>query len=362
MLNNHQHQCGISMFLYQVIEQKLPGFGGAFVDNSGKFNIYVTDPSKVPNDVQTILTGYIDQRHLEKGVVIQKGTQPWHQWAQWESIANKLFDQKDLGVTEVGIDDKKELLLIGVEKLDSATNESVNTFLAENQIPQNMVELVQTGKTIPLTSGLTLNPIRGAAEIGVVGWNVSPPVCTTGFIVKDSSGNYRGLTAGHCMASANWNNGQQQYDQPNNGRYIGNQISGTLKETYSDSILFTTGETGGFGKIYEYGQGTTISITGAATGGQFVGDTVCFSGTATNNTVCNQVTQVGINKPDPGLGVTLKSQNQAGFFATNGDSGSPVWNPNGGVTAYGIVWGVDTGTWYSPVAGINSDQGTLQYK
>jgi hypothetical protein len=92
---------------------------------------------------------------------------------------------------------------------------------------QDMVKFVETGKIADVCcSGVPVNPIKGGAEVGIKDANWQYPVCTTGFIVKDPNGNYRGITAGHCMAGNHWNDGTQQYYQPNNGRYIGNQISG----------------------------------------------------------------------------------------------------------------------------------------
>jgi V8-like Glu-specific endopeptidase len=233
----------------------------------------------------------------------------------------------------------------------------VNKFLADNNIPSDMVKLREVGKITPVNSGITVNPITAGAEIWVkdATWTPPPPVCTTGFIVKDSSGNYRGLTAGHCQASTHWNDGTQKYYQPYNGRYIGNEIAGTMKSAHSDSLLFTTSETGGFGKIYRYGY-SQVTITGKAYT-QLVGDTVCFSGTGSASTRCNSVTQVGITVNG------IPGQNAAGFTSVGGDSGSPVWNPNGGITVYGTVFAAGGSTsYYSPTGGIEADQGVLQFK
>lgn len=224
-----------------------------------------------------------------------------------------------------------------------------------------MVTLVETGKIVLVRSGITVNPITAGAEIGIPGaenqgtWGPQP-VCTTGFIVKDSNGNYRGLTAGHCQASQNWNNGLQQYKQPYGGRLIGNQISGSMKTAHSDSLLFTTSETGGFGQIYRYGY-SQVAITGKAYT-QFVGDTVCSSGTGSATTRCGSLQATGLTVNGH------SNTNQASFGVVGGDSGSPVWNPNGGITAYGIAFaGTSSGpTYYSSISGIEADQGVLQFK
>ncbi|MGI0059382.1 MAG: hypothetical protein ACREBJ_06400, partial [Nitrosotalea sp.] len=246
---------------------------------------------------------------------------------------------------------------IGFEKLNESKTSVVNKFLNDHQIPSDMVKLVETGKLTLINSGITVNPITAGAEIWVkdATWTPPPPVCTTGFIVKISNGTVRGLTAGHCQASSHWNDGTQPYYQPYNGRYIGNVIAGTNKHSHSDTLLFKTSETGGFGKIYRYGS-SQLTITGKGYS-QFVGDSVCTSGTGSASTRCGSVTAVGITSPSG-----LQGQNKASFTSVGGDSGSPVWHATSGVIAYGTAFEIDSsGTYYSPIGGIEFDQGTLQF-
>ncbi len=351
---------GDKHLLYSSIEQKLTGFGGVFVDSSGKLNVYVTDPSKVPNNIQAILSGYIDQPHLERGIIIQIGKEPWHQWAQWEQIASKLFDQKDLGVTEIGIDDKKQELLIGFEELDASKTDQVNTFLAQNQIPKDLVELINTGKLIP-TDGSTVRPVDGGVQIGVVGATYLPGWCTIGFVVNSATyGNGLGTTAGHCEAS--YPNHSQSYTQPKGGSTIGSEVANTNKAPprYSDLLLFSITVPYNLGVIWE--GGSTISIESKAYS-QFVGDSVCSYG-ATSNYQCGSVTQTGLKVYDSGIGGYLYGQNIASMIAHSGDSGAPVYRVDG-VTGkaivYGSVWCCDnTSTYFSPIGGMEFDEGTLQ--
>ncbi|MGI0058443.1 MAG: hypothetical protein ACREBJ_01635, partial [Nitrosotalea sp.] len=216
-------------------------------------------------------------------------------------------------------------------------------------------------------SPVTVNTIKGGAEIGIPGaesgWYSYTPKCTAGFIIKKSTVTY-GLTAGHCQVS-----GTQQYRQPYSttpqnsnhiyplARLIGTLISGTVKESHSDSLLFGVGtETSGFGQIYQYGS-SPLTITGKAYS-QFVGDSVCTSGAGSNAVRCGTVTDVGITSPGGHVG-----SNRASFTSVGGDSGSPVWHASGSaVTAYGTAFEIDsTGTYYSSISGIEFDQGVLQF-
>lgn len=342
------------------IEKVVHGFSGAYIDENGWLNIYTTDPTIKSIDKSSI-ANYVEPYHIAKGIVVKQSSHSWHKWLELQNIVTKLYDNKDLGVTTMNVDDKKQVFRIGFEKLDNSKAGLVNKFLADHNIPLDMVKLVETGKFVLVNTDIPVTPITAGAEIGVVGadpttWGPEP-ACTTGFIVKLSNGTIRGLTAGHCQKNGPAeNDGLQTYTQPWGGRTIGNTVAGTSKQSHSDTVLFYTSETGGFGQIYRYGM-SQVAITGKGLS-QFVGDSVCTSGTGSGTTRCGSVTQVGITGPNG-----MPGQNEASFTAAKGDSGSPVWsNPGTSIIAYGTVFAVDTsGTYYSPVGGIDFDQGILQY-
>ncbi len=362
------------------IEKRVHGFSGAYVDETGKLNIYTTD-SSIKSVDKSVLADYVEPYHLANGIVVKQSNHSWHKWMELGNFVTKLADDKTLGINLMGVDDKNQVYEIGFEKLGNSKIDTVNKFLTDYNIPSDMVKLVEVGKIIPVNddtkpcnanqrhdySPVTVNPIMGGAEIGIPGaensWCTYTPKCTDGFVVKDSGGNFRGLTAGHCQVS-----GTQQYRQPYSttpqnsnhiyplARLVGSLISGTVKMAHSDSLLFGVGsETSGFGKIYRFGL-SQVTITGKAYT-QLVGDTVCSSGAGSESTRCNSVTQVGITVNG------IPGQNAAGFTSIGGDSGSPVWNPNGGITVYGTVFAASGGTtYYSPTGGIEADQGVLQFK
>lgn len=340
------------------MEERVHGFSGAYIDSEGRLNVYTTDPTIKSIDKST-LADYVEPYDLAKGIIVKQSNHSWHKWLELQNIVIQLYGNKDLGITTMNVDDKNQVFRIGFEKLDNLKIDTVNKFLADHNIPSDMVKLVESGKFKLVNSGITVNPITGGAEIGVVGanWPTFPPVCTTGFIVKLSNGAIRGMTAGHCQKGGpSENDGQQTYTQPWGGRTIGNTVAGTAVESHSDTVLFYTSETAGFGHIYRYGL-SQVTITGKGNS-QFVGDHVCTSGTGSGTTRCGTVTQVGIIAPNG-----MPGQNEASFTAVSGDSGSPVWSdPGTSIIAYGTVFAVDsTGTYYSPIGGIDFDHGILTY-
>lgn len=335
------------------LEQKIHGFSGVYVDDHGVLNLYTTDRTITSVD-SSILAPFLDPYTLTNGIIVQHSDHSWHKWMELGNIVQALSNQ-GLGMSATYVDDKNQVYVIGFKTLNEATTNAANKFLADHNIPLNMVKLIQSDIILE-NSGITVGPpIEGGAEVGT-----PLDVCTTGFIVKDPSGNYRGLTAGHCIAH---NDGSDTFTQPNGGRTIGNQVSGTQKQSASDSTLFKVGtETGGFGKIFRYSGATVLSIT-AKSSYEPVGDTVCTAGTGSGTNRCGTITATGISVP----GTPLTGQNEANFASVKGDSGSPVWHAYqaNGISAYGTLVGRDPNTgnaYYSPVWGIDSDQGmTLTY-
>lgn len=330
------------------LEQKIHGFSGVYVDDKGVLNLYTTDNTIKSVDSST-LAPFLDPYTLANGIIVQHSKHSWHKWMELGNIVDTLSNQ-GLGMTKTYVDDKNQVYVIGFKTLDQTTINAVNKFLADHNIPLDMVKLVQSSIILE-NSGITVKPIEGGAEVGT-----PLEICTTGFIVKDPSLNYRGLTAGHCIAH---NDGSDTFTQPNGGRIIGKQIAGTLKHSASDSTLFGVGtETTGFGKIYQYGGAAELSIT-AKSSYEPVGDTVCTSGTGSGTTRCGTITATGVSV----IGTGLTGQIEANYASVGGDSGSPVWHAYqfNGISAYGIHVGRDMNTqnaYYSPVWGIDSDQGT----
>jgi hypothetical protein len=337
------------------LEQKIHGFSGVYVDDHSVLNLYTTDRTITSVDSST-LAPFLDPYTLANGIIVQHSNHSWHKWMELGSIVQTLFNQ-DLGMTSTYVDDKNQVYVMGFETLDSTKIAAVNKFLTDHNIPLNMVKIVKSKIQPECCSGIKVGPpIEGGAEINTDG--IDADTCTTGFIVKDSSGNYRGLTVAHCTPH---NDGSDKYYQPEFGRLIGNQIANTLHYGASDSTLFGVGtETGGFGKIFRYSGASVLSIT-AKSSYEPVGDAVCTAGTGSGTNRCGSITATGVSITDGGH--LLSGQIEASYASSGGDSGSPVWHAYqfNGISAYGVHWGIDNlngNSIYSPVWGIDSDQGT----
>jgi hypothetical protein len=350
------------------LEERIHGFSGMYIDQNGTLNIYTTDNS-VNSISHSTLGNFVDPQYITKGVIIKHSNHSWHKWMELETILLKLFDNKTLGITSMGADDKNQVYDIGFEKLNDSNVNAVNEFLAAHDIPQDMTSFVETGKIIPLgggtgsnfTPGPTIQPLVGGAQIGI---SPSYGSCTLGFIATRSNGQTVGITAGHCVNGTN-----QKYTQPyssNPSDYtshaIGSVIAGTdpSPPRYSDTLLFTPSAPVILGKIYDGGPQLTI---GAKDYNPIQGQTVYGFGSSYGT---NQWTikQTGITFDDPGLGGFVYSQvllniNNLPIF---GDSGGPVWKIDsyGNVLLSGTLVGFDSdnggGIIYSPISGIEFDQ------
>ena len=136
--------------LFLNIEFVVHGFSGMYVDDSGLLNIYTTD-SKITSIEKSRLAGLVDQGHLANGIIVKHSKHSWHKWLELDKIIAKLWDNKNIGITMTGVDDKNQVYMIGFERLDNSTTETVNKFLSEHKIPSDMVKLVETGKIRLLT-------------------------------------------------------------------------------------------------------------------------------------------------------------------------------------------------------------------
>lgn len=345
------------------IEKRVHGFSGMYLDDTGKLNVYTTD-SSIKSIDKSILADYVEPQDLAKGIVVKQSNHSWHKWMQLENIALKLFDNKNLGITMTDIDEKDQVFLIGFESLSKTKTDTVNKFLTDHNIPQDMVKIITTGKVMPVSGG-TVSPLAGGAQLGITNGGTSIPTCTLGFTAYSNTyNNYVGVTAGHCQSSSGWSNpGTQTYAQPLNGPIIGTEIAGSDPQTsrFSDSLLFALSSTPTLGRIY-VGSPSQLTITGKGYN-QLIGQDV-YSYGDTSGLRHGPIKYTGVTMFDNGINAQLYDQTVVNFSSQSGDSGSPTYmnNPSGGVTLYGTVWATFGAydSMYSPIAYIEADQGSLQ--
>jgi hypothetical protein len=367
------------------LETQIHGFSGVYVDESGKLVVYTSDSTVKSVDQKTI-ANMIGPDYLSHGVIIKSSKHSYHKWAQLELILLKLFDDRNLGVTSMGLDDKNQVYTIGFEKLDDSRKIFVDNFLAKHKIPSEMIKLVETGKLVP-TKGddstqdyapVVVNPIAAGSEIGLIesvpAFGSYTPHCTLGLIAT-TGGQYVGVTAGHCQDfnGGKWFNGKQQYVQPYStspynvqhvyplGRSVATAIAHAVPSV-SDAVLTSITETQNFGKIYTY---NGVSTTYKTISGKLVsvsGSQICYMGATSGIEKCGTVSATNQSIYDSGLSKTISGQVTTNISpAKGGDSGSPVYSAFGSNIPFaGTVWCCDGGNvYYSPIQGIDQDYGTL---
>lgn len=125
--------------LYLIIETKIPGFGGAYMDDSRTLNICLTNP--IPVNASD-LSAYFLKEQLVYGVKINQCKYSYMQLMQLEDIMSQLSNDKSLGVTIMtGWDEKNQVYNIGLHKVDDAKTFKINQFLISHHIPTDLVRI-----------------------------------------------------------------------------------------------------------------------------------------------------------------------------------------------------------------------------
>lgn len=125
--------------LYMIIETKIPGFGGAYMDNSRTLNICLTNPMPVnASDLST----YFLKEQLVYGVKINQCKYSYMQLMQLEDIMSQISNDPSLGVTIMtGWDEKNQVYNIGLHNVDDAKTVKINKFLILHNIPTDLVRI-----------------------------------------------------------------------------------------------------------------------------------------------------------------------------------------------------------------------------
>lgn len=137
------------------IEQKLPGFSGVFIDEQGRLNAYFTNPEEIDkSEAEQVLSSELE-RDISNGIVILETKYAWHELLCWKLTLRELLEQKELGITSLDADEKKQKVVVGFEKLDDSRKEQVTEFLSKKSIPLDAVEFEQTGLIVLESSPVT---------------------------------------------------------------------------------------------------------------------------------------------------------------------------------------------------------------
>lgn len=129
------------------VEERVPGFGGMFMDADKRLVVYLTDPTRLPAARQAIEAVFGAQRVPPAGVRAVRGQYTISQLKSWSKRANAILDVP--GVTMVDLDEARNRVAIGVDR--PSRTAAVERALPSLNIPREAVTIQVTGQIQPTT-------------------------------------------------------------------------------------------------------------------------------------------------------------------------------------------------------------------
>jgi len=365
------------------LNRDIPGFGGMFVDDAGKLNVYMSRGQVRAAEARQNVARQLDRALRASGrsaplphqIVVHEGDYEFLELARWNDQALPVLGLS--GVVFTDIDESRNRLRIGIE--EGTPEFEIQRALEALGVPAEVVTFETTGPIVPLADHTLRDrqhPLAGGLQL------VMPhPVpgfvrlCTLGFnILREGRGRSENffLTNSHCTESRGEVTGTPFYQQPialPTERYlIGIEVEDPpffdcpmfpgLICRYSDAAIvrYETRRTPTkFGSIYR----TAFFGTGNSAGSLVVeqddpkfffiqdeepfpmmGEMLDKVGRTTGWTR-GPVINTCINTT-PGLPIVMLCQDRVQANVAGGDSGSPVFQQSGDskdATLYGILWG-----------------------
>lgn len=134
--------------LFAEVAKQVPAFGGMFIDSQGNLSVYLLDPTQKAAAESAIASVFGRDRIPPNGVRVLPGQYGFLQLKEWFNRANALLALP--GVTLVDIDESKNRLKIGLEKIEARNR--VEQALARINIPHEAVTFEETGPIEPKKS------------------------------------------------------------------------------------------------------------------------------------------------------------------------------------------------------------------
>lgn len=383
---------------FSEVSRRVPEFGGMFMGANETLHVYLLDTS--PAVVTAVEVAIIAVFGVE--IIPSGGIQPilaqyaFSQLRGWHNVHRKVTLALP-GVVSTSIDEASNRLKLKIE--DMATLSRVEQALAQQGIPLDAVDIVESAPVEPLSSHTLRDkqrPLVGGIQIVQGGGGT----CTLGFLaVRNGEAGF--VTNSHCMVSQGGLLGTALY-QPNassEANRIGQEAADPVYSTggdcpsgrrcrFSDSAfvrldmgadpaaLPVTAEFGFIALPDDYtGGGMTIDSSdrvrinkeaSSIIEGTFVQRVGRTSG-ATYGEIIDTCEDVNVN----GSNVTLFCQHRVEAISGPGDSGSPVFSWTSPVccipgvkpsaTLYGILWGGGGGEFvFSPISAVQAELGALR--
>jgi hypothetical protein len=362
---------------FAELARQVPGFGGYFFDTHGDLNVYLTDLSQEPV-ARAILAEVAKNRpegpqhrfNRPAEIVVRHGVYDFSQLDRWHGQMRGVFAIP--GVQFLDTDEAANLIRVGVTAEEAVPE--VEALAESHGVPGSalIVDVVP-----PITPVVTLRdyvrPTEGGLHIdwstlycslGINVWysnpNVGVPVGTAGFFTASHCSTTQGSTDGTVYSQGGLRIAAERWDPPflsnaQNSRCPLNRRCRWSDATFAAYDAGVSWQLGAIARTLSYGLGLgqpgSIDINSSSpkftiNGGVFtptmgsyldkMGRTTGWTAGAVSQT-CTDYAQ----SPD----IVIMCQDRVDAFADGGDSGSPVFQWNGGLTVAvaGIVWG-KTGT------------------
>jgi hypothetical protein len=359
-----------------AVARAVPGFGGLFLDASGRPTVYLTDPRQ-RGVAERALTGFaLSEGFSASELKVLKGDfdyltlDRWHTRATPEALAVP-------GAVFADLDERSNRVRIGVE--DGTAEAGVKQAIARLGIPASAV-IVEWTAPIRLAATLRsrVRPVRGGLQI-----NFTQFICTLGFnALKNGVSSF--ITNSHCTKTQGGNQGTLYYQPLSStaNSFIGTEaadpsyfqggvcpagrkcrFSDAARATYNSGVSFnlgriarTTSRGALTGSITISTANPFFTIT-AERANPVAGAQANKIGRTTGWTF-GQISATCVAVNVSGTSITQLCQSLVGAGVGAGDSGSPVFSRSGtggNVTLLGILWGGSSDGAlfvFSPMSGI----------
>jgi len=349
---------------YAKMAEKVPGFGGLYVDEKGITHVYLQDLDRAG-----------EMQGLAERVVFHQGDYDFRDLYTWrEQVRPELAGT---GAVYLDIDERRNRLVFGVEReLIDRFTEELQSFLKGTRVPPEavIVEAVEPIKPLEMLTD-KIRPVPAGVQITRQINTTTIGICTLGtnavrFGVKGF------VTASHCTATQGSVEGSVFFQSmPGVGNQIGVETidpplftggscppgrkcrrSDAAFAAY-DSTSLSAGPKIANPVFWGLGVGTLavspvtpcLTVTGFLFGSVSSGSVVYKVGRTTGGTF-GSVTNTCVDTNVSGSTITMLCQDWVGSGSAGGDSGSPVFTLSGAeATLAGILWGGNGGAYiYSP--------------
>lgn len=363
----------------EALARTVPGFGGLFLDQSGRPTVYLTDVAG-RRAAEVALGRFLEARgQTGEDLRVLRADYGWRELSRWFSQATREVLAIE-GAVLVDLDERTNRVVIGVES--AGLEGAARAAAATAAVPAAAVE-VRVVPPIVFASTLRdlVRPTQGGLQVHFFRF-----LCTLGFNAVHAAGNSF-ITNSHCTQRQGRFDGVAYY-QPLSSvaeSFIGNEADDPSyfrggdcprgrKCRYADAarVAYAEGVSFALGQIAQTAGPNTgdlnivggFTITSEASGASFLVGEIANKVGRTGGWTQGEITNTCVNTAVFASNIALLCQTFVAAGVQSGDSGSPVFIQTGGdnVRLAGILWGGDSaGTVFvfSPLASIEQELGAL---